>query len=807
MQIYPIDPYQTDILNNIHSEEYLFIKGGSGTGKGYTIINALFQNILNGKSSVLIIDSEEDSTKFETLLSKFKLHEHSLILKSGNLAHTDLARIKSNYSFDASSENYAGVEILKRRLIFSRTEIVSSYYNFNQNIFGEMNLTQVIELYEQFQRAHGSTFLETYLNNEDFELNEKEFIEIKNVVSKCKQTFRKEYLEFESNNLFSSNIFNQKFDENNIQNIRNQFGDLYIELQGLRNLYIDYFASYKKNHSTKWNSQFNLLSKLRKEILFKIEELEFIGKLRDSKYSNPVKGISTHFTKEKNLLASKYDELHKVFLDFKQRLIKFGLFEGLPDLSKKETLPLPVIRDYMQSQENNFKNWKSIINKNIEENIKRLNKHNAEDLQLNNLESKLSFLIDRINKHNLFEEVFEDNALSSFKKFQFLEYLIQQLEFAFFQLQKLPGYYSWQHFWQALQPRSRKVINHLVKIDKKLWLSSFQSWYLKNIIVKYSHPDNPRSIKIFNEYFEQQEKFKDNLKNLIHLIWNEKRSKALEQLKTIDKVLYTTIFKKNSQLNWTWQTMLAKHPEFLIKAFPIIIINKLDILNSNAPLVSKWDFGLTYDIHFENKTEINIVKNLASKFSYFSRHEPTKELKKILAPATKGEKEAHTFELNILHCERSDKLSELSLRNRLMLAKQLASMLVCTNENIRIFHLKNSNFISTMSKEANEKLIHSFEDHGIKESKMHGEIEAGIVEVLLDTDKTNLLFLQNGLINPQQPESFHFQRSTLNYFKKAGIVEMNIWSLHLLTSPGSTFSLAQDFIQNLNKKEEDAVAV
>ncbi len=108
MQIFPLDPFQEIILDNVLSGKCTYAKGRTDSGKAYTIANILLQHTLSGKSSVLILDTDEDLIKFEQLFSKFDLINQCLFISDLSLDHSDLARIKVNYAFDNTSSFSAG---------------------------------------------------------------------------------------------------------------------------------------------------------------------------------------------------------------------------------------------------------------------------------------------------------------------------------------------------------------------------------------------------------------------------------------------------------------------------------------------------------------------------------------------------------------------------------------------------------------------------------------------------------------------------------------------------------------------------
>jgi len=347
----------------------------------------------------------------------------------------------------------------------------------------------------------------------------------------------------------------------------------------------------------------------------------------------------------------------------------------------------------------------------------------------------------------------------------------------------------------------------LVKIDKKQWTASFKSWYLKHIIEKHLEPNSPSGNVPFDQHFEHIENFKDSIEKQFQNVWLGRRKKVYQNFKKSETTLFNAIFKKNVPIEMTWEDMLAKHPDLLINTFPIIIIKKANILKQSESLKNMWDLAISYQVPLTEKTEVKCISQLSLNYALFNNVNLTNDFKQKLSVSNKNLKDITEFELPIIHSNTVKRLALLSLRQRLIMAKKLASTLSHANNNIRIFHLKNAYFISTLSKEANEQLIFNFAEYGIRESKMKGEKEAGIVEVLLDTDKETFVFIQNGLIDPNNSKTFLWQKSILLNLKIAGIKEVNIWSVETLNRPHLLFGQMKKIINTYLRKEDNQVAV
>ncbi len=709
----PKDRYMT--TTGLHPQIIEIQKKLSGSGslnvrfKDYAFqvssLNQMIQHDIVRQKKVLVIGNNKTSLNhlYESL-SKGPLKKLSLNLYGQTLLHQEhIQNIRATVKEEVSRKE--SKEIIERDL---ELQLVDQLYFKNvQNVFGDRNWEDVLNRFAEIKHKHPQ-LPEININVDSLEFNQKEYYSFLGRIEYAAKKHRKDFDLLQS---FNSDIFNESTliklnrEESNSR-IRQQL-EILLEL-GLK---IKLELESKITQVIKARERF-----YRQEILDLYKESIRIQKEIALSNVSQLKQKKSFFRKSSRSNQNSYKILIDSISDFKNRLSDIGVQLEFTELNNDffETLELSfdnVRFELLNIEMSHAKNKTSFE-------FKGLNLLNSQDEDLGNIVNKMTDYFDKVNKSKLFKSDFVFNTHSLVKLQEVFNKTTDKLRAAYHDLISKSEYLEWSAFTSDLHPTVEKLIDQICHIPKNLWSLTYEKWYLGECLTykgkSYRELFDLRAIPFAGEdYFE---------KRIPSVIENNKNQfkEELETWSRENKSLYQEIIKKKSDPQITLQELLGTNAQWIFKLYPICILHENDIENID---LSQWN--MIYNIGSNNKLELiaeqeclNVLDNLDDNTNVINAYEIPNEEFASLLPAV-----------------------------RINRSKKIALELLKINPNIRCFQNKNHSIIYTCSPLLEDIVLDHFNHDILKEMPNGDDLFNSTVEALLETDKTQIIITDKGLIN------------------------------------------------------------
>jgi hypothetical protein len=263
-------------------------------------------------------------------------------------------------------------------------------------------------------------------------------------------------------------------------------------------------------------------------------------------------------------------------------------------------------------------------------------------------------------------------------------------------------------------------------------------------------------------------------------IWQNKREIYLS--KTEDKKnnhINQILFQSGTGIDD--HELIENEDDFLITFFPVIIVSQNVMEKYKNLLAAKTDIIFFANItDYKDKLELSIPEQFDGKMVFFTEDKEYEDhLKKVLWKLSYQKKLVHV-ELNGYHQQGMIELLDMNNTERLYAARNLAYMMQTSNNNIKLFHIKNKIIFSALDDVLNKIMVKLLESHGIKEMKIIDTPFHLLVDSILEINNKQVLLIQNHLINYKNAENLKWQLFVLEKVRKSGIRVINFNTTELL---------------------------
>lgn len=469
----------------------------------------------------------------------------------------------------------------------------ANYAAIQRAVFGNENWSHLVGHFLRSNRTEGKELLHNQLQATDFAFTSKEYQNLRTAVELCKPLYQNISTLKHPLGELNADIFTQKTEEEGLRFIQEKTAYFLKKGKDLQLEYINGQAAYSKRLRAHYEKRHDDLLMKANQLL---EAIDSQRKAFGTDFKNAsvwslklkglVSGRSTRIIESREDIQLKYDRLQQLFEQYNYFDFSFA------------KLSQPVNINRIQQQTNQFvkalKQWKLQINGEVQEEVKRLSFQTALPSieyrhELKTLEDQLDELVHEINDARLLEDKLTNKMLTLNKQQRFLEAILEQMEGTRYNLRDFNSFYKWHRNWLQLDIQARKVVQALIKVQPNIWIAAFESWYFNQILTLHYTPELPDNNEELLNFTETLKEFRPLLLEHLNYIWQERRKRAIKNLKSSQKKTYQLIFgKKNHELcaERSLQEILRLGLPTISEVLPVLLTT-VDVAVHDLPRLSQ----------------------------------------------------------------------------------------------------------------------------------------------------------------------------------------------------------------------------
>jgi hypothetical protein len=554
--IFPPDNYQVGINRVAYQSEVTYVDGKPGSGKTQSLTNLITNALSNGKKCLVVSERVHVLKDIQSRLIEKKLGGLTFLLqdlyndKPLFLEHTRRAieNLKNNPGFSAES-----FELALGKCLRSWQKMDQAFQAANGNIFGNFSWTETVGKFLRSNKEEGKELLSSQLNPGDFVFTFSEYEMLREAIEISRPLFEQiNTLKHPLTDLHPD-VFLYKNSKESREWIEKKLKTFLKKTTELQYRYIRKLDAYTQKLTEHYEQHYRELKQTLVGIREHIEdfrnrfgaEFEDAGVVTSSKLH--FYGVFSHKHKEilqaKEDISEQYQNLQKIFLERQYFDYRFP--------GGSDTRHLKRIRQSLQDFEKTLEHWYQKLPASIQEEVHRLNSKTVHvDLdyfeQIRELEYALDVLVEELNSSNLFLAPFASNRLTITKRQQYIETIMEKLEFIQYNLRDFTPFYDWQKNWLSLGDISQKLIRALVKVKPDNWQAAFESWYFHNRLTLDYHSELPHEDVLLDEFINCFHLLRDQLPSQILDFWHKKLTLTSRALKRKARSTYAVLFGKNN---------------------------------------------------------------------------------------------------------------------------------------------------------------------------------------------------------------------------------------------------------------------
>jgi hypothetical protein len=517
-------------------------------------------------------------------------------LQSDQLMLTDVLRATAEHKKKPTFEEDT-YKIALNQSMRELRKLDSAWEELHAPMFGELNFSQLVGRFLRANRLEGKEMLLSQLNPADCAFSKEEFDGIIGAIAKSRPLFER----FPTLNhplaKLSPSIFLDFESASGLDWTRQQVSKLLEKATQINHRYIAKTNDYTEALLEHYEQHFAELSSLVKRIrdAFEDGQQRFgVDFEKTSSVTEKLYGVFSdrykQVTQSKEKLVEDFDALKKAYLH--RRYFEFDIPANFDAKNIKK------IAELTKDFEASLRIWRRRIPTLVREEVRRLNANSVHsDLdfreQVKELEYAMDVFLEEFNAAGLYDAPLRHEMLTIPKRQEFLEEVIARIEDTRFYLRDFPDFYIWQKHWLGLNPTEQKVVRALCKIKPNDWVMAFESWYLQHLLQHEYNPGLNWDADTILQYHRAAGDLRQILPDQIAAHWQNRKIKALRELKSADNLAFKTWFGKNNRnlaAEANIDELFRHHANALTETLPVLLVTPdvaLDVLQYA---------GLTYDM-------------------------------------------------------------------------------------------------------------------------------------------------------------------------------------------------------------------
>ena len=749
--------------------------------------NLFVENLINKKTSVVLVPSMEQAQYLRQCLEEIDLASLSIIIDNDKeLEGKDLALLRSAAKLTLTDHKITDYEILGSNMENALKNLSESYGLLNKKIFGERSWRTLSSQKEHFHFHNEVNLVKRKIDLEKISFTQKEYWNIRGRIEEASNTYVSKFGLLQKVDCLSPTLYKA-----------DHLDDKVVTLEKLLNKGNNLLMSFGDLIET-------LSNELKQQGLDELEQL--------SAMNAAVKHSLTEYTrrnKEKGQQTNIQGKLKSVFsakskvgdLTQLRQQVKFLSNEFIE--SKYFDLELPRvhnesfnevdIQNIVDNADAVLSKWQIIIRTYTDTKLKQMSPLNSEHHDLKRLDKALSSYLQEINAAEILHEQVEDNTFSLYKKLDLLEATLEKMRTGFAILTENEDYIEWKSMLAYCKEGTHQIIQALVGLPIKYWTRIFDQVFIGDLLDRTLSPRLPKNEVQLEHIDELATEYRSLTIDAIKIKWNIEKEKKLAELKKENKQLYATLVKKNNAVDFSWPKIITRSPDIISALYPIMIVTERAITKIK-PLYYKWSECISYNWAELSSPGSILLKSYSLKQTVIEDTDLTEDHKTrvrsyfnsdhILYAPIEGDKLGKVTK-TFAQMDNIEKLSK---------ARSLSRILLAANPNLRLFYLRNNSLISTLPDRENSRIVEQLSETGIKEVGPNHELEETMMDMFVDPNKQCVLLTEDGLLNTAEVAFFDWQYHVLKNVKALGCQIVNMWTTDMEASQANLLEAVTDKI-------------
>lgn len=677
----------------------------------HTLFWTIYDRLIEGKKTILVIDKTEDLEYFNYLLSRYGLKEISLILQEDQINHAYIQtkRVEEEKLRPRLQDQIADFKEGKRQLENVVTAATDALYRLRIPQLGSISVSGI---------------------NDKLELGSAMPVEIDHRILKPPYTYeaykakKALYEKLQSEYQISFDFLRQQ----------DPFNDSLKEVESLTSVaavlndILDQATELKQRYEVVERS---ILKKYENKNLSKLIDIKKkVSLVRSMIIDNPTLS-ETQVTK----LLFHQEELFQIL----------ELKKAVPSTASELEEGLNLINITVERK---LSNEFSSVQEQTEQYLKMLTPHSDPDKvhDIGQLITSVNTLSQELAELNLLTKSSAARSVSFFFQKKNLEAMMDRVEYALYFLSTHRAYLNWKSNDNYLTEEDHLIIKHLSR-KNQFWGEAFEELFLQYYL-DHTKPTLNSAQALLTEAEYHKSGYLNGL------------SHTLQQKHFDSEIDYVQLARTK-----TWSEALDQKSE-LRERFPLKLVSSDFYKRNSEKLVAATDtfiyFNFIPDFSYEEEWVSNIYLGYDPVFWELSQR-----LSNSDSSITTKENEEICYNMNRA-------LKQLSPSEVNQATKYLGQELCKLNPDFRLYQLRNASIISCLSNEKNVYLVKALREEGVKEI-FNSTSAANLIPGLFheSTGKVFLL-VEDGVLNVAENLNLIPQMDLIQEVKTAGIKVISI---------------------------------
>ncbi len=729
-----IDSISSYGIYDVYCENY--------SSRYFAIFELVKSAFLKGENNLLLFN-ESDRDIVHSIINKLQYKDYVLEVSQNQIDEQDWYRLKARSKQTISNFVTVDFDIAKYQFNQLRSKLISHWNDINKPLFGDKTYTELLQLASKSNKYFSSNYIKYRVDKNEFSFNQKEFWELKGAIEEASTLFDFSFIGLEQLNMFSVDSCKVMVDNDDVQLVLEILKGLSSKTESLLEDYYIYSNKFTQSQNLMYDSSYKAAMNKLADLVDSIK-IEQIRQSATETIPKPRFG----FRKSKKNLSQFIKKLSDLVGFCNEKILlnpsKIKSFSTIP--SKLDDM-LNLLVDLSSELTHQYNNRSSLI----KSKSKRINIKNQESDIPSELNKQLNFIIDELNQTAIWNDKFENNSLSIFQQTKYLEKLNVQIITALSFLRNNASFMFWKAFIGQQTVQAKTIIKSLFKLPSIDWLNAYISWYLQELLDKYSFENMDITDTLFS-YKELAEIVFEGQYRQQEEVWIKKQLEMFKSLKNSNRKLYNLIFKKSKPSEFSYDHYLNSQSSLFETVFPVTIIyskNQEVWLNK---VTHKWD-----NIFICSDVNQNVLPPNKKVLVFSQNQEATYKIK-----------------LNYFSIESFD---TLTTRQQLDPAKELAKRLIeVCGDNLSLFSGDNSYIVSTVDSRFLQKATKHLEFDHVSSYNNSGNIVDNLTDIILgDKDDMGLfLIVKNELLNTKKLDVLDWQIELIKLFEMTGFKIVNV---------------------------------
>ncbi len=754
MRNYTLSKEQSYAVQGIQQEKISCLQYLDKNNLCNTLVESIQEHLLLGKRTLAVVEDDHIASLLSREIENRGLGKYLLKLKNDDfLEEKDIAKLRAMIKMPLIDQ-VAAYSLKESENEWLHDRIQLGFAAMATKVFGDRRWVDLL-----FIRDTSDALTIEFENEDDFTLDQKEFWEIRKKIEESKALYTAD--NFVSENIFE--VFNLSIDsKENILNLKERLILYKSKCDKVKAKLHHVLSEYKERVCRKIDEEYLTLSEtiLRMKMAIKKKEL-----FPEEKNKSSVFNI---FAKASHTTKTQEEELEECLEILKSSILIDLHIEKL----QAEGMDYASITEQADQQ---LQGWRSTRESIVKRMVRALNKNNAEDATLHQVDQEIDGLYAEINKAMVFKSAYENNDMNAEFQFKSLSKISTNIKLLLNRIKGSEDLIIWQSYFHSQETKIKHIIQVLRQYDLKDWVPMYEKWYLDKLIQKYYQPESLLLESYLTHFQDNQAQPQENiLKKIEHHFCPERRA-CVESLRSRNKNLYSQLFKKKNADGLRAFEIIWGEKSLLTQFFPIIIISSKTLRSNRLLKDGAWD-----QLYIEGTDIFNHIEKyriIEHKTNFFCHLHSGMKVTNDLDISH----DDYRRNLKILLHEYNYKspISQLPVSDKLRAAKKLAKIILSCNQSVRILQLKNANIISVAHNRTTDALIKKYDAHGIKEIDTEDGLYEAVTECIIETERTQYLVYQDHLFNIEYASHFLWQLHGLDHFRTAGFKTIHVSSLEM----------------------------